>query len=127
MTSLSRASLCGSGDAGNAESVALRFAKVDLEYKPQKADGSFDAGIHFKYDIKANKVGLIAASAFVARITSPATGAPDSIRSSACAISRHQSAPVEQPFDVRARMAIAAVQLEPIAERRVPAYACPPA
>ncbi len=43
-------------DAGNAvETVTLAFAKVDLEYKPQKADGSFDAGIHFKYDIKANK------------------------------------------------------------------------
>jgi type VI secretion system secreted protein Hcp len=47
----------GSGDGGaNAESVALRFAKVDLEYKSQKADGSLDVGIHFKYDIKANKV-----------------------------------------------------------------------
>jgi type VI secretion system secreted protein Hcp len=31
------------------------FAKVDLEYRPQKDDGSLDAGIHFKYDIKANK------------------------------------------------------------------------
>ena len=48
----------GAGDsAATAESVALRFAKVDLEYKPQKADGSLDAGIHFKYDIKANKEG----------------------------------------------------------------------
>ena len=40
-----------------AESVAMQFAKVALEYKPQKADGSLDAGIHFKYDIKGNKVG----------------------------------------------------------------------
>jgi type VI secretion system secreted protein Hcp len=48
----------GSGDsAATAESVALRFAKVDYEYKPQKADGSLDAGIHFKYDIKSNKEG----------------------------------------------------------------------
>jgi type VI secretion system secreted protein Hcp len=39
-----------------AENVTIQFAKVDLEYKPQKADGSLDAGIHFKYDIKANKV-----------------------------------------------------------------------
>ena len=37
--------------------MTLQFAKVDLEYKPQKADGSLDAGIHFKYDLKANKVG----------------------------------------------------------------------
>ena len=35
----------------------MAFAKVDLEYKPQKLDGSLDAGIHFKFDIKANKVG----------------------------------------------------------------------
>ena len=39
------------------ETVNLGFAKVDVEYKPQKADGSLDAGIHFKYDLKANKVG----------------------------------------------------------------------
>jgi type VI secretion system secreted protein Hcp len=40
-----------------AESVALQFAKVDLEYKPQKKDGSLDVGVHFKYDIKGNKEG----------------------------------------------------------------------
>jgi len=40
-----------------SESVTLVFAKVDLEYKPQKADGSLDAGVHFKYDLKANKIG----------------------------------------------------------------------
>ena len=44
-------------DGGIVESVALQFAKVDLEYKPQKPDGSLDAGVHFKYDIKANKEG----------------------------------------------------------------------
>ena len=50
--------MVGSEDtAATAESVALRFGKVDLEYKPQKADGSLDAGVHFKYDIKANKAG----------------------------------------------------------------------
>jgi type VI secretion system secreted protein Hcp len=40
-----------------AENVSLAFSKIDLEYKPQKADGSLDAGIHFKFDIKANKEG----------------------------------------------------------------------
>jgi type VI secretion system secreted protein Hcp len=40
-----------------AETVALQFAKIDLEYRPQKADGSLDAGLHFKYDIKGNKEG----------------------------------------------------------------------
>jgi type VI secretion system secreted protein Hcp len=48
------------GDASGGapmETVNLTFAKVDIEYKPQKADGSLDAGIHFKYDIKGNKEG----------------------------------------------------------------------
>ena len=40
-----------------SEGVSMQFAKVDLEYKPQKADGSLDAGVQFKYDILANKVG----------------------------------------------------------------------
>jgi len=48
----------GTGDgAAIAESVAIQFAKVELEYKPQKADGSLDAGVFFKYDIKAQKEG----------------------------------------------------------------------
>jgi type VI secretion system secreted protein Hcp len=50
--------LSGTGEApASAAHVALQFAKVDLEYKPQKADGSLDAGLHFKYDIKGNKEG----------------------------------------------------------------------
>jgi type VI secretion system secreted protein Hcp len=44
-------------DPTTAESVSLQAGKVDLEYKTQKADGSLDAGLHFKYDIKTNKVG----------------------------------------------------------------------
>jgi type VI secretion system secreted protein Hcp len=46
----------GSGD-GHSENVSLSFAKVAVEYKPQKPDGSLDAGIHFKYDLKGNKEG----------------------------------------------------------------------
>jgi type VI secretion system secreted protein Hcp len=46
----------GNGGAdGATENVSLAFAKVDVEYKPQKADGSLDAGVHFKYDLKAQK------------------------------------------------------------------------
>ncbi len=46
------------GDSGLVlEQVALQAAKVDLEYKPQKADCSLYAGLHFKYDVKANKEG----------------------------------------------------------------------
>ena len=45
-------------DAGvTSEGVTLQFAKVDLEYRPQKADGSLDAPVQFKYDLKANKAG----------------------------------------------------------------------
>src|SRR3954447_12361141 len=45
------------GDSENShlETVSIAFAKVDLEYRPQKKDGSFDAGVHFKYDLMANK------------------------------------------------------------------------
>jgi type VI secretion system secreted protein Hcp len=39
------------------EHATLRCAKVDLEYKAQKADGSLDAGVHFKFDIKAHDEG----------------------------------------------------------------------
>ena len=39
------------------ETVSLAFAKVDLEYRPRKPDGTLDAGIHFKYDLKSSKNG----------------------------------------------------------------------
>jgi type VI secretion system secreted protein Hcp len=44
-----------SRDGESAETVNLAFAKIDVAYRPQKADGSLDAGIHFKYDLKASK------------------------------------------------------------------------
>ena len=47
----------GSGGENVSENVSLAFAKVAIEYKPQKADGSLDAGIFFKYDLKAQKEG----------------------------------------------------------------------
>ena len=49
-------SVTAEGDA-TVENVGLSFAKVDLEYKPQKADGSLEAGVHFTYDLKTNKAG----------------------------------------------------------------------
>jgi type VI secretion system secreted protein Hcp len=49
--------LADSSGVAGSETVSMAFAEVDLEYKPQKPDGSLDAGIHFKFDIKANKVG----------------------------------------------------------------------
>ncbi len=36
------------------ESVSLTFGHVDLEYKPQKQDGTVEAGVHFIYDLKKN-------------------------------------------------------------------------
>jgi type VI secretion system secreted protein Hcp len=45
----------GDSEGSTLETVNLAFAKVDLEYRPQKPDGSLDAGIHFKYDLKTSK------------------------------------------------------------------------
>jgi len=36
------------------ESVTLNFAKVNMDYTPQKADGSADTAIPFAWDIAAN-------------------------------------------------------------------------
>ena len=49
-------SISTEGDSA-LEDVVLAFAKVDLEYKPQKADGSLHVGIHFTYDVKRQKEG----------------------------------------------------------------------
>jgi type VI secretion system secreted protein Hcp len=46
-----------SGETAGSETVNLEFAKVDWEYKPQKPDGSLEAGIHFKFDLKTHKEG----------------------------------------------------------------------
>jgi type VI secretion system secreted protein Hcp len=46
-----------SDEGDTVEGVTLAFAKVDLEYKPQKPDGSLDVGIHFRFDLKTNKAG----------------------------------------------------------------------
>jgi type VI secretion system secreted protein Hcp len=44
-------------ESTTAENVSLQLAKVDLEYRTQKPDGSLEPGLHFIYDIKANKAG----------------------------------------------------------------------
>ena len=46
-------------DGGMVENVSIAGAKVDVEYKPQKPDGSLDAGVKFKYDIKAEQIDVI--------------------------------------------------------------------
>jgi type VI secretion system secreted protein Hcp len=47
----------GNPDGDATESVSLSFAKMAMEYKQQKADGSLEAGVFFKYDLKAQKEG----------------------------------------------------------------------
>jgi type VI secretion system secreted protein Hcp len=37
------------------DQVSLRYAKIEVEYKTQKPDGSLIVAAQFKYDLKANK------------------------------------------------------------------------
>ena len=39
------------------DQVALRFARVDYEFRPQKADGSLDAPVKGSWDVKKNAPG----------------------------------------------------------------------
>jgi type VI secretion system secreted protein Hcp len=52
-------SVMTSGETGQApsESITLDFSKIEVAYKPVKADGSLDAAVPFKYDMKTNKGG----------------------------------------------------------------------
>ncbi len=47
----------GSGTAIPTDQFSLNFAKIQFDYKPQKADGSLDAAVTMKFDVKQNKVG----------------------------------------------------------------------
>jgi type VI secretion system secreted protein Hcp len=37
------------------DSVSFSFAKVEVEYKPEKSDGSLGSAVDFRYDLKTNK------------------------------------------------------------------------
>jgi type VI secretion system secreted protein Hcp len=37
------------------DQLTLNFSKLNLDYKPQKADGSLDSTISAGWDVKANK------------------------------------------------------------------------
>ncbi|OLP04183.1 hypothetical protein BVU76_00505 [Mycolicibacterium porcinum] len=39
------------------ETVSLRFAKVDLLYRRQRPDGTFDEGQHFVFDVRTSQPG----------------------------------------------------------------------
>ena len=45
----------GSGDAIPMDSVSLAFAKFELEYRPEKADGSLGQAIKTGWDLKQSK------------------------------------------------------------------------
>jgi type VI secretion system secreted protein Hcp len=45
----------GGGGGPHSENVSMAFSKVVIEYKSQKPDGSLDAGVFFKYDLKQRK------------------------------------------------------------------------
>lgn len=40
---------------GTQESVTLAFGRVDLDYKPQKPNGSLGSAVHFGYDLRSGK------------------------------------------------------------------------
>jgi type VI secretion system secreted protein Hcp len=43
------------GTDGTTDSCSFNFAKMEMEYKPQKPDGSLGPAVNFKYDLKSNK------------------------------------------------------------------------
>ena len=45
----------GHSDIVPTDQVSLNFAKIEFEYKAQKADGTLDAGIKAGWDLKMNK------------------------------------------------------------------------
>lgn len=47
----------GSGGSGivPVDQISLSYTKIEYEYKPQKADGTLDAGIPAGWDLKLNK------------------------------------------------------------------------
>jgi type VI secretion system secreted protein Hcp len=47
----------GSSDIIPVDQVSLNFAKIEYEYKEQKADGTLGGSVKAIYDLKANKPG----------------------------------------------------------------------
>jgi type VI secretion system secreted protein Hcp len=45
----------GAGGVIPVDQLSLNFSKIEMEYKPQKADGTLDAPVKQGYDVKANK------------------------------------------------------------------------
>lgn len=47
----------GAEDHPYAETVTLKYTKVDLHYRRQRPDGALDAGQHFTFDLKTGQAG----------------------------------------------------------------------
>lgn len=43
------------GDVAVVDSCSLNYAKIEIEYKPQKPDGSLGSAVKAGWDVKANK------------------------------------------------------------------------
>lgn len=43
------------GDVLPMDQISFNFAKIEIEYKPQRPDGTLDAGIKKSYDLKSQK------------------------------------------------------------------------
>jgi type VI secretion system secreted protein Hcp len=43
------------GDQLPTDQVSFNFAKIEMEFRPQKADGTLDAGVKAGWDVKGNK------------------------------------------------------------------------
>jgi len=51
---VSGVSLSQGGSDKPTESVSLSFGEINMEYKPQKLDGTLDAGVTFQYSVIEN-------------------------------------------------------------------------
>jgi type VI secretion system secreted protein Hcp len=47
----------GAEDRPYAETITLRYNKIDVHYRKQRPDGSLDPGQHFTFDLKKNQAG----------------------------------------------------------------------
>jgi type VI secretion system secreted protein Hcp len=45
----------GTGDVIPMDQISLAFSRIEMEYRPQKSDGSLDAPIKAGWDVKQNK------------------------------------------------------------------------
>jgi type VI secretion system secreted protein Hcp len=54
---VSAVAAAGAADPPGTETVSLSFARIQVEYRPQRPDGSLDVPVVFKYDVRTNREG----------------------------------------------------------------------